>query len=181
MGSEIISLLIWTAVFAYVVIKANKNQGKIEGKIYKFHVFLAWLLLTLHFTGFKMFGWAVGHPKSIFEYFYIPVGPMPASFNLFTWAGNLICSITAILLAFSLAKRKENARIWLLRLIPIIYFFAVTEAIKGFYKGGSESAAPLLAAVSINAVLLAIPFSVIYFFYRNESVKNQIVIMEQKP
>jgi hypothetical protein len=178
MRSEIISLLIWTMVFAFVISKANKDLGKLSGKIYNLHIFLAWLLLILHFTGFKMLGWAVGHPKSIFEYFFIPIDPLPAWFNLSTWAGNLICSITAILLAFSLAKRKEGARIWLLRLIPIFYFFAVIEAIKGFYKGESESVAPLLAAVSINTMLLAIPFGAIYLFYRKENVKNQIFIKQ---
>ena len=180
MRNEIISLFIWTLVFAYVVFKANKDHEKLAGKTYKFHVFLAWLLLIIHFTGFKMLGWAVGHPKSILEYFFIPVGPLPGWFNLFTWAGNSICSITAILLAFSLAKRKEKARIWLLRLIPFFYFFGVTEAIKGFYKGGSEGFSPLLVAVSINAILLAIPFSAIYFFYRKETVKNQIFTTIQK-
>lgn len=181
MTSGIISLIIWTAVFAYVVYKTNKDHGKLKGKTYKVHVVLAWFLLIFHFTGFKMLGWAVGHPKSIFEYFYIPVGPLPAWFNLSTWAGNLICSIAAIIMAFSLAKRKESARVWLLRLIPIFYLFGVTEAIKGFYKSGSsESIPPLFVATLVNALLLAIPFGTLLFFYRKENVRTQIFIIGKK-
>jgi hypothetical protein len=176
MSHEIISFLTWSIVFGYVIFKAESDLGKIGGKIYKIHILLAWILLIQHFTAFQMLGWAVGHPKDIFEYFLIPVGPFPAWFNLSTWAGNLIFSIVAIILSFSLAKRKEKARLWLLRLIPAMYLFGVTEALKGFYKGESECYAPLLVAIFINASLVAIPFIAIFLFYRKESVKKQIFI-----
>ena len=74
-------------VFAFVIAKTDKDQGKLSGKNYNLHIFLAWLLLVLHSTGFKMLGWAVSHPKSIFENFFIPVGPLPAWFNLSTYMG----------------------------------------------------------------------------------------------
>ena len=175
-----ISFLVWNMIFAYVVFKTNKQHEKIEGKLYKFHVFLAWLLLFINSTGLQNLGWAVGHPKSIFKYFYIPIGPLPAWFNLSSWAGNLICSIMGMSLAFSLAERKETARVWLLRLIPIFYFFTVTETIKGFYKNNNATISPLFVSVSISALILVIPFSAIFFFYRRDSVRNQIFNVKSK-
>ncbi len=90
MSKEMTSLLIWTLVFAFIIFSTNKKLKKLEGKIYLLHIFLAWLLLVINSTGFRMLGWAVGHPQSITEYFFIPVGPIPAWFNLFTWAGNTL-------------------------------------------------------------------------------------------
>ena len=169
-----ISLLIWTLVFAFIISKANKDLGELNGKTYKIHVFLAWLLFVIHFTGFKMLGWAVGHHKLILEHFYISVGPLPAWFNLTAWVASLICSIGATILAFSLAMRKEKARIWLLRLIPIFYLVTAAEFLKGFYKSDSETVVPLLAAATISLFLVAIPFGGFYLFYLRKTVKSEI-------
>ncbi len=46
MQYTLVSLLIWTAAFTYVVSGANKDQEKLKGKTYKFHIFFAWLLLN---------------------------------------------------------------------------------------------------------------------------------------
>jgi hypothetical protein len=59
-------LIIWAFVFAFVVIHAVKERVIIDGKLYKFHVFLSWLLLILHHTGFARLVWAVGHPAGLF-------------------------------------------------------------------------------------------------------------------
>lgn len=115
---EILSLFGWTFVFAVSINKANRDLGKLSGKIYILHVFLAWLLLARDYTGFQMLSWAVFHPRSIAKYFFIQVGPLPPWFNLLTWAGSLICSIASISLALCLAKRKEMGRVWVLRLAP---------------------------------------------------------------
>ena len=174
MKSEIISFIIWTAVFAFTINKSNKNLGALNGRTYKLHIFLAWLLLIIHSTGFKMIGWAIGNPKLISKFFFVSVGPLSAWFNLLTWAGNLVFSIIGIFLSLSLAERKENGRAWVLKLLPILYLFGVTEAIKGFYKDKSEDFTSLAVVASISLVFMAIPFGAIYLFYRRKNVKNQI-------
>jgi len=52
-----------TSLFQY------KNLKKLEGKTYLLHIFLAWLLLLLNYTGFKMLGWAVGLPSQYLNIF----------------------------------------------------------------------------------------------------------------
>ena len=174
MPREIISLIIWTLIFGFIVVKSDKYSGKIEGKIYKIHVFLAWLLLIQHFTAFRMLGWAVGHPNEIMKYFHIQIGPLPNWFNLSTWAGNLIFSIIATYISFSLAKRKEFARKWLLRILPLLYFFSVSETLKAIYGDAKNLSEPILFSVLFVSTLIAIPFLALYFFYRQDNVQETI-------
>lgn len=175
-----ISILIWTIFFALVVSKATRDYGKPEGGIYKFHIFLTWLLLVFHDNGFRVLGWAIGHPYSIIEHVYVPIGPLQAWFNLFSWSGDLFCSIAAIVIAFALAQRKESARIWLFRALPFFYLFGVTEGMKGIYKDGNLTVPPLSASVAISAFAMAIPYGAMFLFYRNRNVRNLIFTPAKK-
>ncbi len=112
MPIEIISVIIWTIVFSAVVKKANKNLGKIDNKIYKYHIFFAWFLLISNHTGFRMLGWALGHPGEFTQHCYIPVGPLPAWFILISWFGSLVVSIGAIVLAFFWSKEKKKPGVY---------------------------------------------------------------------
>jgi len=82
-------------------------------------------------------------------------------------------------LIFSLIRRKENARLWLLRLMPFFYFFAVSEGLKGFFKADIEATSSLSIAILINVILFAIPLGAIYFFYKRENVKKYIFEMKE--
>lgn len=168
-------LLICTVVFAFAISKANKVSGKLKGKVYRFHVLLSYLLLIFSFTGFDMLGWAVLYPKGIFENFYVPIGPLPAWFNLSAWFGNLVSNIAASILAIALARRTKRSRALLLGLIPVFYLFTLVTQAKVLY----ESNAPVLSAV-LTAVFLSIPYGGIYLFYRKESVRRQIFMGDAK-
>ena len=176
MQSGIFSLLLLTIIFAIFIFRANKEMGKIGGVYYYLHVFFAWLLLAMHSTGVSRLGLAIGHPQSILEYYYNPIGPLPAWFNLSSWVGYLVYSISGIIVALALAKRKERGRKRLLWLIPFLYLFTVAEFLKGFYSVGNDRFVPLVVAILINAIPLAIPFGAIYLFYRMSKVKDTIFI-----
>ncbi len=169
------SEILWTFCFILALRGATKKFGELSSKNYRIHVLLAWLFLMFNNSGFKMLGWAVFHPSAISKYFYIPVGPMPAWFNLSTWAANLIASIVSILLALALAKRKDLGRKRLLKYLPVLYPIAVIEFVKGFYKAGrSENIVPIFIAFAIGGVAIAILYLPIFLFYRKEEVSREI-------
>ena len=170
----IYSLIIWTIIFAFVAYKANHNSHKVVGKLYKFHLFMAWLLLIMHSHGFKTVGWAIGNSDDISDYFYIPIGPLPAWFNLSTWVIGTAFSILAIVLSISLVKRKEKARVWLLRVVPLFYILAIIEGARTLYRESATEVSSIWEPVIIGAVIFAIPFGAIYYFYRKDNVKTQI-------
>ena len=169
-----LSFVIWTTAFAFVAYKANSDSHKVVGKLYGFHLFLAWILLMLHSHGFKTVGWAIGNSESIPEYFYIPIGPLPAWFNLSTWVIGTAFSILAMLMSFSLVKRKEKARIWLIRVLPLFYILAIIEGARTLYKELGAEVSSIWEPVTIGAILFAFPFGAMLYFYRKENVKTQI-------
>ncbi|MBU3950055.1 MAG: hypothetical protein KJ826_17775 [Proteobacteria bacterium] len=174
MKSEVLSLIICNVAFFMVVFQANKDFGKLEGKNYNIHVFLSWLLLISHNSGFRVLGWACGHPESILAKIFIPIGPLPDWYNLSSWAGGLFGSIIAIVIAFALIRRKERARQWLLRLIPILFLFDLTESLKGFYIKDNAKVTTLFIAIIMVGLLPAILYCIMYVFYSKDKVKNYI-------
>jgi len=176
MQNAIFSVLLLSIVFAIFIFRANKEMGKIGGVYYYLHVFFAWLLLAMHSTVVSQFGLAIGNTRSIVEYHYDPIGPLPAWFNLTSWTGYLVYSISAVIVALALAKRKERGRKRLLWLIPFLYLFTVTEYLKVFYSVLNDRSVPLLVAILLNAIPLAIPFGALYLFYRMSKVKDTIFI-----
>ena len=165
---------LWTICFILTVRGATKKNGELSSKNYRIHLLLAWLFLMFNNSGFKMLGWAVSHPSAITEYFFVQVGPIPAWFNLTSWAAHLIASIVSILIAFSLARRKSIARKRLLICLPILYPIAVVETVNGFYKADNESTAPLFVAIGICGILVAILYSPIFLFYKRDEIAKEI-------
>lgn len=177
MHNEWFNLFTWTAIIIYVAYSVNQKHGAIEKKIHVAHVFLAWLLLIMNAAGFKNLIWAVSNYSSISKYFYIPVGPLSSGFNLLTWIGSTFFSIAAMVLALILIQRNEAGLKWLIRLLPFIYFFSVTDALRVFYETEhSDIYPPLMHAITINGFIMALPYAGIYFFYTRESIKKQIFV-----
>lgn len=178
MQGMLLHILVWTVAFGVLVARANRNLGNMKGKLYKGHVFLAWLLVTMYSSSFQMLVWASTHYNEIPKYFYVPIGPIPAWLNLFVWAADLIFGVMVVLIAFKLAGRKESGRKWLLRILPVLFCLAIGDVVIGHYRSlAGVLEVSVTEDVSIRAavlVILEMMLVFIFYFYSKFSVREGI-------
>lgn len=168
----------WTGILLFTIHQTSKKLGRIEGKNNYINIFLLWLFLMMFSTSFRMLGWTIGNFQDINKYFYIQVGVIPDWLNLTMWGLFLFFGIIAMFLSFGMARRNEKARKIFITLLPVFYILNVYELFKGFYTNPSTHEVSAYMVLGICLFAMAIPISVMYYFYQKNGKIRQVFIKE---
>lgn len=171
---EIVSLIIWSVVYFFLFRKSNYKETCNNNRLVFFHMLLGWFLLLMHCTGIKMLAWTIANLDKVDDYFYISIGPIANWFVFIVWFLGLIFHPVAMIISLQQARRKDSARVWLLRIMPVLYGLAVGNTLIGYYKRGSSMEHGIVFPLILSAVFFIIPFALLFVFYTRESVREEI-------
>ncbi len=137
MNRFIIFTLIYVVFWLY---KDFKNDKGLHIKAKIFHSILIFLLMSSFAGSFARLGWTIGHMDKIIERFGVDVGIVPGPVHLIIYFVNLVLSLTILVLAYQMVRRKDMARKLFMNLFPILALTTVFNIYRGWLSetGGIE-------------------------------------------
>ncbi len=108
----------------------NKDRGQhTKSKIVNGVILMGFTYM--YCESFRYVGWMVRKFEKAKEYWAAPIGIIPGELHLLSNLCDIFAGIALIIFSFQAAKRKEDGRVWIMRVLPIL---ALTGAIS-FYRG----------------------------------------------
>ncbi len=149
---------------------ANKKYGKINSKKINFiHISLMVLIILMLSPSLNLILQLILNFEEEFSTVYIKIGFLNPLVNTILWAIITIVIIIIVAAVFIIAgARSEKARKPLITMIPILFTLELIRIISAFF-----SAIPGFY-IGFAIVLMLILYVPMFFFYRNENVKNII-------
>lgn len=167
----------WYLVIGFLVLlrDTNKKYGVINDKIQYINYFLSLLLLVLAGYSVDSIIWVVAHFDNILQYFK-NYEYMPQWLNIIMWIALQVADLISILIVYYIVQRREKARLYLIKILPILAITLLYDSIKQSYELLASTSAPLNIIIGIFFIVSILPYMIIYYFYSRENIKNKLFI-----
>ena len=138
------------------------------------HSFFLFFVIVSHSTAFRTLGWVVWHPGQVGATLGVPVGVFPAGLTLLVKLSGMLVGVAALVLTFSMARRKQWARVVFTYALPVIYVSGALHVYLGFAKAGGDGDLNGIMGFAICQGICLVCFgwlfAYMWFFYRSSSV-----------
>ena len=161
-------------VLIAIILRANKEYGKIESvKINYSHITLMVITVLITSTSVNAILKLVLQYEATIQTIYIHNGFFDPITNTIVWSISTFLNVLVLYVIMSVALRSNKARKILINIIPIAFLInTIRSSNVAIAASTPESSIGLMVGVAIIITLLI--FAPLFFFYRNQSVKNTI-------
>lgn len=155
----------------------NKKYGKIQDNVQYVNYVILVLLMILSGYSMTALSWMIMHTDNMIKYFE-DFEYMPQWLNLTMWIISQVSDFILIILIFYMARRKEIARVYLLKLLPIISVSLLYNSVRESYELFAKTETSIFINIGMLFSVGVVPFLLIYYFYSREDVKEKLFIKE---
>ncbi len=167
----------WMLIIIHSILlsKTNEKYGVVKYKI-QYLNYLALFVLVL-ITGYSINATII----AILNYenldtFFKNYLYMPQWLSIIMFIIEQIASLTSLLLTFFVMQRSNKARIYLLKILPILCIGFTYDFVRRLYETLLTTSAPLYIQIGMIFILAILPFILIYYFYSRKDTEEKIFL-----
>lgn len=161
-------------VLIATIIRKNKELGKIESKKIAYtHIGLMIFTILITSLSLNVLIEMIFNFESVLKVIYVSNWILSPLMNSILWGTITLVNVAILFSVFNLASRSEKARTLFITLLPIVFILSTLRSISDVISKSAPET-PLALVIGILIIGLSISYLPMYFFYRNQTVKNLI-------
>ena len=164
-----IILLAIVGIYLYHDFKADKGQH-IKAKT--INAITIGLIIALNAELIQYLSWMIRKPSVVRGVWGTPIGFVPGEAHLIINVLNVLVGIALMLFATGMTRRKESARIWTLRLLPIFTVIQIVSFYRGWIGDGNDSVTNQILALGTGTLFIGGVCILIIRIYKSEFMND---------